>query len=505
MTPSRIFVLLFFLLLPGIQVSVIAQRPKKSKVNILHADKLLIERQSGIRKLKGNVRLKHEGVFMQCDSALIYDRTNIVEAYENVFINQGDTVFLYGDRLHYDGNTEVADVTGNVRLVDKESVLTTNKLTFDLNNNTGYYLDGGKIKDDDNILTSRIGFYFSKTKTYQYRGEVEILTPDYAIRSDTMHYNTETNITRFLGPTEIRGDSIYIHCERGWYNLESETSRFSGNARLKTKEHTILGDTLFYDKEKKYGYGIGNVSMTDTIQDITLKGNKAWYWENPERTLVTDSALFIQTGNKKPLFLHADTLRSYTDTTAEKYRVLTAYYGVGIYREDLQGRCDSLSYSFQDSVIRMYRFPVLWSDENQLTSEYIELYTRNREPWRLEMYGNAFIISQQDSIHYNQIKGKNMYGYFREGSLYRILVKGNGQTIYYPEDNGELIGFNKAESSDISISVRDNQIQSITLLNAPKGNLDPPEKPSLGEQRLEGFIWLDQRRPKSVRDIFRKN
>jgi len=153
----------------------------------------------------------------------------------------------------------------------------------------------------------------------------------------------------------------------------------------------------------------------------------------------------------------------------------------------------------------MYRSPVLWSDENQLTSDYIELYTRNREPWRLEMYGNAFIISQQDSIHYNQIKGKNMYGYFREGSLYRILVKGNGQTIYYPEDNGELIGFNKAESSDISISVRDNQIQSITLLNAPKGNLDPPEKPTPGEQRLEGFIWLDQRRPKSVRDIFRKN
>ncbi|NOY37686.1 MAG: organic solvent tolerance protein OstA [Chlorobi bacterium] len=475
---------------------------EKSRVNILHADKLIIDRLKDTRKLAGQVRLQHEDVFMQCDSALIYESTNIVEAYSNVFLNQGDTVFLYGDYIHYDGNSEKAVVVGNVRLVDNESVLTTNKLNFDLQNNTGYYLTGGVIKDDDNILKSREGFYFSESKTYHYRGNVVITTPEYVIHADTLHYNTATNTTRFFGPTEIKGDSLFIYCERGWYDLDKDISKFSMNARLETKEHTVLGDTLYYDKHRKYGYGLGHVELTDTVKNIILKGNTAYYWEDPERTVITDSALFIQVGETDSLYLHADTLRSFPDISG-KYRILSAYYGVWIYRTDLQGYCDSLAYNFADSVIRMNGSPVLWTEGNQLSADYMELFTRNSRPDRIEMFTHSFIISRQDSLHFNQIKGKNMIGYFRDNALYKIDVKGNGQTIYYPEDNGELIGFNKAESSNITILVNNNQISRITLLNKPNGILDPPEKPRPAEQKLKGFRWREMLRPKSREDVFK--
>jgi len=480
--------------------SLSAQR--KSRVNILNADELKIDRVHHLRKLRGNVRLKHEDVYMQCDSALVYENSNEVEAYSNVFLNQGDTLFLYGDYLRYNGDTKKAGVTGNVRLQDKQSTLITDRLEFDLQQNLGYYLTGGELKDEKNKIDSREGYYNSKTKDYFYKGDVYVQTPDYKIHADTMKYNAETNIARFYGPTEITGDSMYIYCERGWYNIKDDVSRFSINAFLKTKEHTVKGDTLFYDKKKKYGTGYGHVEMTDTVQKIILSGNRAVYYEEPERTMITDSALFIQIEEEDSLFLHADTLRSFPDSSG-KHRILTAFYRVRIYRKDMQGFCDSLSYSFVDSVIRMNGDPVIWSGKNQLTARYMKLYTRNNKMNRIEMYGDAMIISLDDSIHFDQIKGKNMYGYFKDNKLYKIDVIGNGQSIYYPEDQGEIIGFNKAECSNIVIYVEDNKIRKITMLTKPGGTLDPPTSASSNAQRLKGFQWLEALRPQSPLDIFK--
>ncbi len=479
-----------------------AQQKQKSKVEILNADILKIDRIRYLRKLQGNVRIKQEDISLSCDSALIYDNSNLVEAYSNVSLNQGDTLFLYGDYIRYDGDTKKAEVVDHVRLIDGETQLTTDRLDFDLANDIGYYLNGGVITDKKNRIESREGYYHSKTKNYFYKGNVRIKTPDYEIRSDTLKYDTETNMVYFLGPTEIISDSAYIYCERGWYNMKKDVSRFSVHAFLRTKEHIIRGDTLFYDKNKKYGTGTGHIEMIDTLQQVILCGNQAVYYEEPERSMITDSALFIQFNEGDSLFLHADTLRSFTDSAG--YRVLMAYYKVKIYSKDLQGICDSLSYSFSDSVIRMYREPVIWSGGNQLTSRFMKLFSKGQKMDRFEMYDDAMIISKNDSVRYNQIKGKNMFGYFRDNKLYRIDVKGNGQSIYYPEDQGDVIGFDKSECSNIVITVENNKIKKIVMLTAPSGTLDPPPASFTKAERLKGFIRLDNQRPYSREDVFKR-
>lgn len=476
---------------------------KKNRVEILHADELNIDRPRRLKRLQGNVQLKHEGVVLSCDSALVYDLSNVVEAYSNVSLNQGDTLFLFGDYIRYEGDARKAFVEGNVRLEDPHSRLTTDRLNVDLNTNIGYYLTGGVIEDDSTRIESRQGFYHSDTKDYHFKGAVHITMPDYEIFSDSLVFNTETRLTTFSGPTHIIGDSVEIFCKGGWYDRQRETFLFSRDAEIRRSERTVKGDTIYYERLAGFGRVRGHAMLLDTSRRIILSGDLALYYEHPERMLMTGRALFRQYDDHgDTLYLHADTLRSFLDTAEN--RVMTAYYGVRFYRSDLQGVCDSLAYSFADSVIRLFTGPVIWSGENQLFSNEMSLFSREGRMDRFEMYGEAMIIARYDSLRFNQIKGKKMFGYFRDNELYRIDVNGNGESVYYAEDNGRLIGVNHSESSNIVIYVTDRRIRRIKMLKSPTGTLDPPPPAEVEGRRLKGFRWMEKIRPVSPQDVFRK-
>ncbi len=479
------------------------KKPRKNRVEILHADELNIDRERRLKRLEGHVRLKHQEVILSCDSALVYDDSNVVEAYSNVELNQGDTLFLYGDYIRYDGDRRTAFVEGNVRLRDPHSQLTTDRLNVDLNTNVGYYLTGGVIEDDSSRIESRKGYYYSNSKNYYFQGQVHIRTPDHEIFSDSMIFNTETRLTTFAGPTRILGDSMEVYCEGGWYDRQREVFLFARQAEIITSERTVRGDTIFYERAAGFGRVTGHAVIVDTTRRVILTGRMALYYEQPERTLMTGGTLFRQYDEQgDTLYLHADTLRSFLDTAGN--RVMSAYYGVRFYRKDLQGVCDSLAYSFADSVIRLFTGPVIWSGENQLFASEMSLFSREGVMDRFEMYGNAMIIARYDSLRFNQIKGKKMFGHFRANELYRIDVNGNGESIYYAEDNGRLIGVNHSESSNIVIYVKDRRIRRIKMLKSPNGTLDPPPPPGQEGQRLKGFRWLEELRPSSPLDVIRK-
>jgi lipopolysaccharide export system protein LptA len=455
---------------------------------------------SGAYRLLGNVVFRHEKAIMYCDSAYFYSEDNSLDAFDNVYINQADSLHLYGDFLHYDGNTRVANVRKNVRLISEETNLYTDALDFDLKSNVGYYTRGADIVSGQNKLNSREGYYYSNSTMYFFKDSVVIINPDYTIYSDTLKYNTTTNISYFLGPTEIISDSNYIYCESGWYNTETDISFLKDNARLQNPKQTIKGDSLYYERANGYGEAYKNVELLDTEQKIILKGNFATYNEITEDALITDKAVLIQITEPDSLYVHADTLTSEIDTSG--YKIMKAYNRVKMYKSNLQGKCDSMSYTFKDSVIRLYYEPVLWSEEHQLTSEYIEILTKNRQIDELHMIRLAFIISQEDTVKFNQVKGKEMICYFRDNDLYKVDVKGNGQTVYYPKDGDEIIGVNKAESSDLIIYLEENEIKEIIFYTKPDATLYPLEKAPQNELKLKDFIWLDRYRPYKKEDIF---
>ncbi|HOW31923.1 MAG TPA: hypothetical protein PLP88_10160, partial [Bacteroidales bacterium] len=254
------------------------------------------------------------------------------------------------------------------------------------------------------------------------------------------------------------------------------------------------------------GKAVKNIILTDTAQDLMVKGNFAEYFKKKGFAMITDSAVAMLGDTKDTLFLHADTLRAIFDTVKQESRELMAFHNTRFYRTDIQGVCDSLHYSFADSLITMYRAPILWSEKNQITADTILLETGKNSVKKVHMNISAFIISQDSSLKFNQVKGKIMTGYLLDNKLYRIDVNGNAETVYYVrEDDESLIGINKAAGSRMRIYMdEDSKIERITYFEKPDGNLFPEKDIPETDQILKGFKWFGEVRPLNRLDIFRK-
>lgn len=477
-------------------------------LNYAEIDRIKTDPKTGkdIHHLIGDVDLKHKEIVMTCDSAHYMPQNNVVTAYSKVHIKQGDTLDLFGDYLFYDGQTEIAIVTGNVELIDKETHLYTDKINYDVKNKIAKYDESGRITNAENTLTSIVGVYYVSDKLAHFKDSVKIVNPDYVMTADTMDYNTETEIAYFTGPTELTGDSLYLYSERGWYDTKNDITTLWKNSVIDNKKQTIHGDSLFFDDNTGFGESFGNVVIEDTTKNIIVKGEYAWYYKQPENFMITERAEFIQVSKGDSMFLHADTITAITkyDTSGKDFRLMRAFYGCRIFSQSLQAKCDSLSYSFQDSVIRFYKNPVLWSDENQLSSDSMAIFTKNSKTDRLELYNAAFITSQIDTSRYNQIKGRSLTGYFENNELYKIDVKGNGESIYFLLDGEEIAGVNQSKCADMSAFVSDGKITEIFEYQNPEGVIDPPGTSNPSTLRLPGFSWFDHLRPKKELDIFIK-
>jgi lipopolysaccharide export system protein LptA len=494
------------------------QQEKPTRIELIHADSLNFDKDidKTIRRLIGNVEFKHENAIMKCDSAYMNPDANSMEAFGNIRINQGDTLSLTGKHLDYDGNTSLAVVTGDVSLRDRNMLLTTDKLDYNRKSGISSYNTGGKIVDNENILTSKLGLYSSFIKEMHFKTDVVLTNPRYVMKTDTMNYNTLTHTAFFFGPTTITSNENFIYCERGFYNTDKEISGFTNNAYIKTKTQRLSGDSIGYNRKTGEGRAFENVVINDSVNDVLIAGKYAEHNEITERSLVTGHAEMIQIFETDSLFLHADTLSAISDTlarqdTSNRKRTLFAFHHVRIYKTDLQGRCDSLVYSFRDSTIELFTAPVLWSNANQMTADSVKLQTANGQISHVYMRNNAFIVSLadssnmdiKDSMRFNQIRGKNLTGYFADNKLYKIYVEGNGQTIYYAKNKKDkFTGVNRADCSDIFISVNENKVTEISLVNKPDATFYPIRELSAKELRLKGFSWQPQLRPENRQAIF---
>jgi len=477
------------------------------RVEIVHANSIEFNKELNpdAQRLIGDVVIQHAGVTMFCDSAWFFSASNSIDAYSRIHFKQGDTLHLYGDLLHYDGNTRIAQMRKNVKLVDKDMVLHTEALDFDINKNVGYYTGGGVITNDKNKLKSDLGYYYTHNKDFFFQKNVEIDNPSYTIHGDTMKYNTISRVAWFFGPTHIYSDSSTIYCENGWYNTQTDIAQFNKHSILSTKTQWLAGDSLYYEKKDGHGRAFMNVMLYDSVQKVILKGQYGEYYQKEGHALLTDSTLMIKILEKDSMYVHADTLWSTSDSAA-KSKTVRAYYRVKIFKNDMQAKCDSLSYSTSDSTLRMNGTPVLWSDENQLTSEVIEIHIDHNRPRRIDLLNTAFITSKEDSGRYNQIRGKKMIGYIDiKGELKKIDVIGNGQTIYYTKDGPKIIGVNHAESTNLAIYLQKRKVNRITFITKPNATLYPLLQAPPDKLILKGFQWLDEFRPKKIEDIFRWN
>lgn len=517
------FAITLFFLLPFI-----TQAQKTTKIEILNANTLEFEERDGenVKRLIGDVQLKHDDALMFCDSAYIYSANNTMDAYGHVRINQGDSLRLFGDSLKYDGNTKIAILRGDIRLINNDVTLTTNHLDYNRTDNVAYYYGGGKMvnQKENNTLTSEQGYYYSNGESFYFKDSVILVNPEYKIEADTLNYNSASEIVNFLGPTTITSDENFIYTEDGWYNTVNDKSKFYRNAYIYSEDRLIEGDTLFYDRNLGFGEIICNGVITDTIEDIVLKGDVAHLFEKQDSAMITQEALMMQLFDDDTLYMHADTFKisnrivekGITDTSdgaviiidtvwTDTIRTLYAYNHAKFYKKDMQGKADSIIYNFSDSTVNFHHEPVIWSEENQITAKFIYLQMADGEIDKMYMNENAFIISQVDTFaeKYNQIKGKNMVGHFYDDELKKIDVMQNSETIYYPlDDDGKYIGVNKLSGSNMLVLLKGNDIETITFIKSPDGELNPVQNLSPKDVTLKGFNWRILEQPVDMFDIF---
>jgi lipopolysaccharide export system protein LptA len=475
---------------------------QKKIIQIKQADRGALQKIAGqnINILVGNVVLEHEGALMYCDSARVYQGTNNSEAFGNVRINQGDTLFLSGDRLLYSGITKIADVFDNVVMKDPQMTLTTNALRFDRNNQTATYNTGGRLVSEENVLTSKKGTYQSNSKLVYFKDSVLLISPKYQIESDTLIFGTESEIAYFRGPTNIVNDSSSIYTESGQYDTRAEISHFTTNTLIFDAGRFFKADSIYFDNGQSNGQLFGSAFIHDTIEDQLIVGDYAVYSNNPEQSFVTGRAILSLLIEEDSLHIHADTLLYQSNLL--KVNELKAFHGVRIFKTDFQGVADSLFYSEADSIFKLFYKPALWNDQTQMTGDSIYLELKNGKMDSLRLYNNAFLISESDSGDVDQVRGRDMFGSFRDNQLHEMYVIGNGQTAYaIREADGTYVGINRADCSNLRIRFQDNEVSRITFLVKPDAKLYPPELMPEAEKKLKGFNPRFEERPLSKNSL----
>ena len=484
------------------------QKPAKSKVYLLHSDVLKkspLNPDPDAQILIGNVAFRHDSVYMYCDSACFYEKTNSLEAFDNVKMVQGDTLFLYGDYLFYDGNTQIAQVRYNVRMENKNTTLLTDSLNYDRIYNLGYYFDGGTLMDEENVLTSEWGEYSPATKISVFNYDVKLVNPKFTLTSDTLRYSTATKIANILGPSDIVSDANHIYSELGFYNTQIGQAELLDRSVLTNEGKRLIGDSLFYDRVKGYGEAFDNVIMTDTVNKNMLTGDYCYYNELTKYAFATKKAVVVDYSQGDSLFMHADTLQMYTYylNTDSMFRETRAYHKVRMYRADVQGVCDSLVFSSKDSCLTMYYDPILWNNNQQLLGEKIMIYMNDSTIDWAHIQNQALSVEQLDSTSYNQVTGKEMKAWFQRGEMRKVDVIGSVRLVYYPmESDSTLIGMNVSETSLLNMFLENRKMKKMIMSPKSNGTLYPMLQRPPEKMKLDNFVWFDYIRPLDKEDIF---
>lgn len=458
--------------------------------------------------LIGNVRITHDGMILTCDSAVVYENSHSFLAYGSVNMTQGDSISLKGDSLYYDGTQEFAQVFDNVEMRHGTLTLYTDILNYDRRDDRGFYDTGGKIVDRKMQLTSDNGEYFTNTKMAVFHYNV-LLTNDAkdSLVTDTLYYDANIKLAHAIGPSNIMSGKSTIYTEDGYYSTTDGKAQMYQRPILFNEGKKLTGDSIFYDRETQQSFAYGHIVFTDEKNKMMLLGQYGWYDDKTGRALCTDSALAKDySQGDDTLFVHADTLRmeSFHLKTDSVYRNLMGYFHVRAYRNDMQMVCDSLSYTTRDSCMRLYKDPIIWSENRQILGEVISVYISDSTIDSIYVDQQALMIEQlADTTLFDQVSGNLMRAWFREGELNQCWVDGNGCVVNYPmEKDSTFLYSNYIEAAKLRAYIEKRKLQRLVGFPSPQCSTYPLGQAPPEKTRLKGFAWFSDIRPRDKNDLF---
>jgi lipopolysaccharide export system protein LptA len=488
-----------------------------------------IDSATTIEAASGDVVIKEGLTTTYCDSVVMNHRTNLVEAFGNVHINDNDSIHTYAQSLKYMGGERIAYLKKNVRLTDKKGVLLTDDLEYNLRTGIATYKDGGKVLNGKTVLTSTEGVYYADTKDVYFKKNVHLVDPKYDIRTDSLLYNIANDIATFIAPSHIVSKDGIIDTKSGIYNLKTGEAIFYDRSYIRDSSRSIIGDKIFFDDKKGIVTADGNAKVVDSINQVTTIANHIEVNTKENSFLAYNKPVMILHKDNDSTYIAADTLfsglRKY-DSTQKKQLVITdtikksvvlninkkdtavryflAFHHVRIFNDSLQSVSDSLYYSTADSTFQLFGQPLVWNGKSQIAGDTIYMYTQNQKAKRLYVFFNGIIINQTADQLYNQIAGRTLDGYFKDGTIDYVRVKGSpAESIFYPQDDDSAyIGMNRSSGDVIDIYFVNKELNKVKFINNVDGVMYPIRQTPADKKRLKNFKWLDNRRPKNKLELF---
>ncbi|WP_051951486.1 OstA-like protein [Flavobacterium sp. ASV13] len=453
--------------------------------------------------LTGNVKINHDGVVLTCNKAYFFQKENYLKAFGNVQLVQGDTLYLNSKYAEYNGNFKKAFATGDAVMTSPDATLQTDTINFDRNVQQVFYNTKGTIVNKDNTLVSKSGRYFVAEKKFQFLTEVTITNPKYVIKSNHLDYYSNSGHTYLLGPSTITSKANYIYTEKGFYDTKKNLAHFLRKSYIKYDDRRIEGDSLYYNRNTEFASATRNVKITDSINRGIVKGHYAEIFKLKDSMFITKRAVAVNFVENDSVYIHGQKLMV---TGKEGERILRAFKNVRFYKTDMSGKCDSIHSNSKTALTKLIGNPILWSGESQITGDVMHLIGDNntKKIDSLKVLNNTFLISKDTlGTGYNQVKGLNLFGKFKDGKLHDVDIVKNTEVIYYSRnEQNELVGIDKSVSSKINLILEDNQIETLTLFNNVDGDLYPEADLPENARKLRGMRWRGDERIKSKDDIF---
>jgi len=491
---------------------------------------ITIDTTTTLETIAGNVIIKEGLTTFYCDSATVNRKTNILEAFGNIHINDNDSIHTYAQYLKYVGAERIAYLKKKVKLTDKKGTLYTDDLEYNLRTGIATYKNGGRITNDKTILTSLDGVYYADTKDVYFKNNVHLKDPDRDIWTDSLQYNLKTNIANFIAQTRIVGkDGSIINTKSGTYNLETGEAIFLDRSDFSDSTRSGVADKIAYDKNNGILQMLGNAKLVDSVNNVIVFGGEVYADTKINSFLASRKPVMIIFRDGDSTYIAADTLFSglrkydslerkvntYTDTLRSaiavkandadsSIRYFLGFHNVRIFNDSLQAVSDSLHYSTLDSTFKLFGEPVVWNQQSQITGDTLYMFTQKQKPKRLYVFNDGMIVNKTKEGFFNQIAGRTLNGYFIDGNIDYVRIKGSpAESIFYPQDDDSAyIGMNRSSGDVIDVFFVKKEVNKVIFVNDVNGTLYPFKDIPADKKDLKGFKWLDNKRPKNKLELF---
>lgn len=480
---------------------VVLESRSKGKTTIIRTEEMNYDKKSGVATIETEATIENDDAIIRTTSADYNTNTHIAQlkSPQSTITSKKDGAVIVTDFADYNTDTNIA------QLLSPGSTITS--------------------KDGAEIITNKAD-YNTETGLAQLLSPGSIISSkDGTIYTDLAEYNTRTHLARLKSPSIIENKDGRINTSNGTYNTETRIAYLYDHSYVTTKDDKVLeGDTLFYDRRKGYGTAKGNMALIDNERKIKLTGDYGYYNELIDSAYVTGRARAEEFDTEKPIYMHGDEIigrrvinriqpdDSTSVAVLDTSHIVIANHNVRIYREDIQGVCDSMTFRQQDSMLFMHKHPILWSGNpddthlptRQIFGNVVEIhFNDSTADWaRLPDFG--FAAELVEGEFYNQMSGTEMYATFENQSIKTLNINGNVQAIYLPMESDST--YNKIvnlESSFLEAFFNEKNLEKCKIWSQSSGTVTPLYLAKKSLFFLPKFKWFEAIRPKSPDDVMR--